>query len=406
MAELCEGPMTSRPGVTMDEARLIGTAAAGLSHLAMHTGREISELAAEVHSLIARRWLVPDAEPDARRAPLPYQIVAYGFSALAALAAALPRAAEPAATPDNWRRLVSALNGVIGDKLAAWNNVLAIEIGVRGADGAAVQLAELRAAARRGVVLFVHGLCTSEIEWHTPAHDALVARLEASGYSVAWLRYNSGRAIPENGRDLAALLEAGFRGGDGDGRLVLIGHSMGGLVVRSACHSATVHGQIWLRRLTHAAYLGSPHHGAPLERAGNVLNALIGLSAYSAPLMRLGNIRSRGIKDLRFGCVAPEESAAATDDCLRDCRRSIVPLVPHANHLLVAASLHAPGEERWYGDGLVPVDSALAHHPEDALRLSAPRVQRTHLAPLGHIALMHDQRTCDVLGDWLGLRAG
>lgn len=392
--------MTSLPSRTVDDARLIGSASVGLSHLALQAGREITDLAAEMHSVIARRWRMPDAEGDVRRAPLPYYIVGKSFSLLASLTAAFPRASDHAASPDNWQRFISALNGIMGDKLAAWNNALAIEMSVRGADGGAVQLAKMRAGSQRGVVLFVHGLCASELEWHTPAHDALVAQLDASGYRVGWLRYNSGRAIPDNGCDLAALLEAEFGRDDCDRALVLIGHSMGGLVIRSACHWASVHGQAWLRRLTHAAYLGSPHHGVPLERAGNIANALIGLSAYSAPFMRLGNIRSRGIKDLRFGCVAAEESAAATDACFRDCRRSIVPLAQHVDHLLVAASLHAP--ETWLGDGLVQPASALAEHPDEAMRLTAPRVQRTHLAPLGHIALMHDARTCGVLSQWLG----
>jgi hypothetical protein len=168
---------------------------------------------------------------------------------------------------------------------------------------------------------------------------------------------------------------------------------MGGLVARSACQWAAVRGHTWLPRLTHAAYLGAPHHGAPLERAGNIANALLGRTAYSAPFMRLGNIRSRGIKDLRFGSITPHG----------DGRRSIVPLPGHVRHLLVAASLQPPAGTTWIGDGLVPVHSALGQHRDAGLALGAPQLQRAHLAPLGHIALMGDARTCEVLRAWLEL---
>lgn len=387
--------MSSHSPAADQRARLIGDAAAGLSQLVLRSGEGITELAAELHAAIVRGALMFAAPvvPDSIAAPLPYRIVARSFSGLAGLASALPRGGDDAVAPEPWRRFVSALNGVVGDKLAEWNNALAIPMRVCDADGAALDAADWRAAARTGAVLFVHGLCASELEWHTPSHRALVSDLEAAGYGVGWLRYNSGRAIADNGGELADLLEAQFGHDEPAPELVLIGHSMGGLVVRSACQWAAVRNHTWLRRLTHAAYLGAPHHGAPFERAGNVANAVLGRTAYSAPFMRLGNIRSRGIKDLRFGCIAPDA----------DGRRSSVPLPGHVRHLLVAASLKPPAGATWIGDGLVPVHSALGQHLDSALSLTAPQLQREHLSALGHVALMSDQRTCAVLRAWLEL---
>jgi hypothetical protein len=374
---------------------LLGEAAAGLSQLLLRSGEGIAELAAEVHAAIVRSPLMFAAHvvPDAIATPLPYRLVARSFSLLARLPAALPSGGDDAVAPAHWRRFVSALNGVVGDKLAEWDNPLAIRMRVRDADGAALDAADWRAAASAGAVLFVHGLCTSELEWHTPSHRALVRELQAAGYGVGWLRYNSGRAVADNGAEFADLLEAQFGRDEPAPDLILIGHSMGGLLVRSACHTAAARGHTWLRRLTHAAYLGTPHHGAPLERAGNVANSLLGRTAYSAPFMRLGNIRSRGIKDLRFGSIAPHA----------DGRHTTAPLPGHARHLLVAASLKPPAGATWIGDGLVPVHSALGQHPDETLALAAAQLQRAHLSPLGHIALMGDPRTCEMLRAWLGL---
>jgi hypothetical protein len=380
-------------------------AAAGLSHLLLHAGAEITDLVAEMHAVIARTWLPFDA-PGLRaiREPFPYRVVRGSFAGLARLASILPRGDDARPTPETWRRIEGALNGVIGDKLAAAGNALAIPMSLRGADGAALDRSRPRGAAGRGTVLFVHGLCVAELEWHSAAHDAFVGELEGAGYLVGWLRYNSGRAIADNGRELAELLETGS-GDVADQPLILIGHSMGGLVIRSACHWAAGQRHGWLQRLTHAAYLGSPHHGAPWERAGNYANALLGRVAYSAPFMRLGNVRSRGIKDLRFGCITAEESAAATDTAHADCRQRVVPLPEHVHHLLVAASLKPPAGQTWLGDGLVPVPSALGEHRSGALSLCAPRLERVHLSPLGHIALMSDARVYATLREWV-LSAG
>lgn len=379
-----------------DTELLIGQAfraTAGISQLALHGGAQVARLAADVHAAI-----VGSALPMLVQRPLPYRIVGGVFSVLGSAAALLPRVDDSRSAPDHWRRFVSVLNGVAGDTLAETGNALAIDMSVRDAAGHALEPAGWRSGSR-GAVLFVHGLCCSEVEWRTPAHCAFVADLETAGYSVGWLRYNSGRSIAENGRDLAALLDGAA--GDTAGELVLIGHSMGGLVIRSACHTAAALQQPWLARLTHAAYLGSPHHGAPLERAGNLANALLGITAYSAPFMRLGNVRSRGIKDLRFGCVTAEESAAAGEGCYADTRRSIAALPAHVRHLLVAASLKPRSRNTWIGDGLVPVASALGQHRDGHLSLQAPSLERRQLSPLNHLALMGDAGTYTALRDWL-----
>ncbi len=48
--------------------------------------------------------------------------------------------------------------------------------------------------------------------------------------------------------------------------IALVGHSMGGLVARSACHLGAVRGDRWTRLVRQTVTLGSPHMGAPLEQ--------------------------------------------------------------------------------------------------------------------------------------------
>jgi hypothetical protein len=334
-----------------------------------------------MHSVVARAPGPFDRRvaPDPRRAPSAYRLVAGAFAALETAARALPRGDDGAAEPARWRRFRSALNGVVGHDLAARDNALAIRLGLRRPDGAAADASVFGSASPAGRVLFVHGLCLSELEWQTPAHRAFVAQLERAGYGVGWLRYNTGRPLHENGLALAELLES-LAGPDGP-RWVLIGHSMGGLVIRSACGHAAERRHAWLSRLGRAAYLGTPHHGAPLERAGVLANAALGLSPYSAALMRLGDVRSPGIKDLG--------------------RPALGPLVAHVDHLLIAGSLPRASAVRWIGDGLVPVASALGEHRDPGRRLAAPRLERARIEPLGHVAMLGDERVYRLLARWL-----
>jgi len=148
--------------------------------------------------------------------------------------------------------------------------------------------------------------------------------------------------------------------------------------------SAMAQAPPWLARVTHAAYLGSPHLGAPLERAGRVVAGALGISPFSAPLQRAANVRSRGVKDLAFGAVTADGSPA--------------PLPAHVSHLLVAATL--PSLE-WLGDGLVTTASALAEGDDPARRLAAPRLARVRIDGADHVGMLADVRLVAELRGWL-----
>jgi pimeloyl-ACP methyl ester carboxylesterase len=116
--------------------------------------------------------------------------------------------------------------------------------------------------------------------------------------------YNSGLSIAENGRRLSERLEQLTELGE-VAEIAIVGHSLGGLVARSACQVAEGEGRSWRRRLSSLVTLGTPHQGAPLERYGSLLEALLPISSYSAPLARLAGIRSAGITDMRYGLELP-----------------------------------------------------------------------------------------------------
>jgi hypothetical protein len=329
----------------------------------------------------------------------------------APLDAALGRLAPLLANAASSRQreaVVAALNGVLGDYLAASNNPLARPMRLH-TDGQPVSLErpaleDAVPAPGPKLLVLVHGLCMSDRNWCRDGHDHGAALARDLGYTPLYLRYNSGLHISTNGRRFADQLEQLVRAWPVPVREVtILGHSMGGLVARSACHYAEAAGHDWPRRLTNLVFLGTPHHGAPLERAGNWVDLLAGISPYTAPFARIGTIRSNGVKDLRYGTLVEADWQRAGSTHAHD-PRTPVPLPDHTHCFAGAATRKEapfPDALRLPGDGLVPVSSALGHNEDPAHALSLPHShQRVHDG-LNHFDLLSSRAVYDQLHRWL-----
>jgi len=186
----------------------------------------------------------------------------------------------------------AALNGVLGDWLVETKSPLAIPMTLR----------QPTTGDRSRIAVFVHGSSMNDRHWRWGGHDHGELLAREHGWAPVYVHYNTGLPIAENGRLLAEALEAVA---DAE-RIAIIGHSMGGLVARMACHVAdTDGGRAWRPRLVTLVTLGSPHLGSPLERGGHILDRILPLTGYSAPLARLGKLRSAGITDMRWGLDVP-----------------------------------------------------------------------------------------------------
>ena len=229
-----------------------------------------------------------------------------------------------------------ALNGVLGDRLDEAASPLAVAMAVRrqGRDVAtereAIAAAFPSATARP--VVFVHGLCESDAAWSIRAgeRDGTYATrvLPEAGATAVTIRYNTGLRISENGRRLATLLEALVDAWPVPiARLALVGHSMGGLVIRSAGHAGTEAGHRWPGLVDTTISLGTPHLGAPLEQAAHLASWALGTVPESRPIAAVLRARSAGIKDLRHGSLVDAEWEALDPEALRGFERADVPLL-------------------------------------------------------------------------------
>jgi pimeloyl-ACP methyl ester carboxylesterase len=311
-------------------------------------------------------------------------------------------AAHPADAPSiqgspAGRAMVSALNGVFGDTLARRHNPLALRMAVRrkGQDLelTKVVLAAAYPNAKSRIAVFVHGLCETDEAWKLGAgrHVPYGHRLEIElGFTPVYLRYNTGRHVSENGRELAGLLERLVAAWPNDvHEVILIGHSMGGLVGRSACHYGA--GSDCVARVRHVFTLGTPHRGAPLEQAANAASAALARLPETRPLAKALNIRSSGIKDLRYGYLVDE--CWMDQDCdafLRDSSREI-PFLTTARHYFICATLSREADApvgRIIGDLLVLQPSAWAREARTK-RLRFPVEHYYHLGRANHFDLLN-----------------
>ena len=302
--------------------------------------------------------------------------------------------------------LLAALNGVLGDYLVATGNPLALRMQLKH-QGQVLDLAGPATLLPRTdrVLVQVHGLCMHDGQWLRDGHDHGAALATSAGYLPLQVHYNTGLHISLNGRELSRLLQALMAAWPAPGpKLALMGHSMGGLVARSAIHQARLAGLPWAERLDSLVTLGTPHLGAPLERAGHGVDLLLGATPYTAPLARLGRLRSAGITDLRHGHLL-DEDWAGRDRFAR--RGTAIPLLPLPQEVRCHALATCLGEDvndlksRLMGDGLVPVDSALGRHADPALSLAFVPERQAVLPGLNHLDMLGSPAVAAVLQRWL-----
>ena len=295
------------------------------------------------------------------------------------------------------RFVVAAVNGLIGDRLRDEGSNLAFDMGVRvggrdislDRDGVAAAFPK----ATDKVVVFVHGLSENEAYWNRtarpkreiPMRRSYGDRLEDEGWTPAYVRVNTGYPIAENGVAMAALLDRLVQSWPvGVRRIALVGHSMGGLILRAACAVTTDSESPWTDLVTDVVCLGTPHLGAPLERVVDKGVRALGVLPESAPFGRILEYRSVGILDLRHGLASDVQN------------------LPNARYRLVGATLtrsHRSVTSATIGDYLVPFASAMGR-PRRGEEMF-PGAETLHVPSADHFDLLNHDDIYAAIRGWL-----
>ena len=274
--------------------------------------------------------------------------------------------------------VIAIVNGLIGDTLEEESNELRQPMAIR-VDGVPVGVDAFASPTPR-LAVFLHGLMETEFSWgRAPNYGSRLA--EDAGWTPVYVRYNSGLRISQNGRSLAQLLERTVAEWPVEvEEIALIGHSMGGLVSRSAAYRAAEDRMSWVQHVRHVISLGTPHRGAPLEEIVHVGSAALNALPETQPIARFLRRRSGGIRDLRRGSLVDEDWTGRDPDALRAIACQEIPLLDGAKHCFVSAS----------GDLLVLGRSAAPWRDEEVFRIKG-----------GHFALLNHPQVYDRLRDWL-----
>ena len=365
----------------------------GLTQLAVHGTTAVTDLAEDLHQRIA----APRSATKGRTSGITgmvyrtvrgiTRLVGVGVTGVIRLLGAQEIVELGPAVGKARENLISILNGVVGDHLFLSGNPLAIQMHLRSSQ---VVLAHGHALPEgKKYVLFIHGLCLNENHWRADAHVQALIEL---GYAPLFLHYNTGRNVSDNGIELSALLQTRFS--DTESQLVVVAHSMGGLVIRSALQAGQTSDLAWPTRLSKIIFLGTPHLGAPLERSGNWIHALWQATPYAGALAPIAKIRSAGITDLRHGQILAGDANSAAH----------VALPKKIMCYAIAATLaKTPGEfsDEVVGDGLVPISSALGQHADSTRRLGFPKSKTKIMRGIGHLDLLHAPKVTAQIRHWL-----
>lgn len=300
------------------------------------------------------------------------------------------------------RFVSSAVNGLIGDRLLRERPQLAIPMAVRlhGQDVEPERESLLRAfpAPTGELVVFLHGLCENESYWnlHRDRTGTTYGEaLEERGWSPLHLRANTGLSLRENGVALAALMRRLVEEWPVPvTRIALVGHSLGGLVIRAAGAVESVDAAVpgstaaagvdWNELVTDVVTLGTPHLGAPIAWGIGHGSRGLGLLPETAAFGRILDWRSIGVHDLVVGL---------TED---------VPPLPHARYRLVCATLSASERHpvgNVVGDLLVRPRSA--YGTDRRGQELFPGAERLHVGRTDHFGLLNHPEVLTALRSWL-----
>jgi pimeloyl-ACP methyl ester carboxylesterase len=388
---------------------------------------EIAELAQGVHRAVASRVfgatgrqaqpvrLLHDAIAaiayGSTRLGLKYLPPAAGFAA----GALRDPAAESAHDVPRSRFLLGAISGFWGDRMAQRQQALAPAMRLRLHDGRLRRLPATLAAdaaapgtATGRLVVFIHGLCETDRCWSFAAQQRWGDRtctygsmLQDDGWTPLYLNYNSGLRVSANGREFAELLdELVALWPVPVTEIALVGHSMGGLVARSAAHQGNELGHAWLALLTHVVGLGTPHLGAPLERYANWGAHRLDRLPETRPFASWLNQRSVGIKDMRYGALLEQDWLGHDPDELLTDRCTPAQLLPGVAYSVASATFSREPHGPFAHDLLVQHSSA---HGIGKLRTIPFEPERTfHLGGRKHhFDLLADARVYGQLREWL-----
>ena len=387
------------------QAKAVNSKTQGVGRLTIDAVLAITDIVESMHKRIITSSMPPEKERLSGISGLVYRnirnITALVGKSIDAPLSAISKVVDSQPDSASTQALLAALNGVLGDHLLLRDNSLAIPMHFR-IDGQILTDTQLIEAIKQSdgkLLVMIHGLCMNDLQWCRDGHDHGAELAKESGMTAIYLHYNTGLHISDNGKQFAALLESLMSLSDRQLEINIVAHSMGGLVSRSAFHFAEISDYKWPQKLKNLVFLGTPHHGAALEKAGNWIDLILGAHSYTVPFARLVKVRSSGITDLRYGNVQESDWNTTERFEFKGDKRDPMPLPESVKCFAVATSANESINYP-FGDGLVTIKSALGEHQNPAFSLRFPDAQKWVGTDINHMQLLNDSDVYQQLKNW------
>jgi len=303
----------------------------------------------------------------------------------------------------------SVLNGVIGDHLEKNENPLKINMQFRHQAKPvpinSKNITNTYPTINGKILVMVHGSCLNDIQWTRKEHNHGTALAKELNKTAIFLNYNSGRHISTNGQEFNELLEDLILHWPVPvEELVILAHSMGGLVSRSALYYGQQEQKSWTKQLKKIIFLGTPHHGAPMEKAGNYLDVILESVPYVKPFARLGKIRSAGVTDLRYGNLLDEDWQKTDRFKMQGDQRQNI-LLPEKvvcySIAGIAGKATASKATQLLGDKMVGVKSALGQHKDPSKNLNFKKKNTWIAYETNHTELLSNPKIYSKIKSWM-----
>ena len=308
---------------------------------------------------------------------------------------------------------VGVLNGIVGNHLEDQESGLSIRMQFYvNEQPLTLDINEITKKYRTlnsKICILIHGLTNDETVWNFKGEkNQNYGTLLEKDLSITpfFVRYNTGLHISENGKQLSQLIAKLIENYPIEiDEINIIAHSMGGLVARSACYYAPLQGANWTEKLNKLFFLGTPHLGAPLEKFGNVLTNLLKSIpvSYTQLAGKIIDVRSAGIKDLRYGYLIDEDWKNHDPDELLKNHKKTIPLLENAEYFLITGTLtedpnHLVSE--WFGDTLVRKNSGKGKS-KDNHHIPFNLDNHKMFAGIAHLPLAYTPQIYQQINNWL-----
>ncbi|TGN14465.1 esterase/lipase family protein [Leptospira ilyithenensis] len=304
---------------------------------------------------------------------------------------------------------VSILNGAFGNHLDSFDLASPMQFYL-GKKRVSLRKEDLKSYPHISskVCILVHGLGSDETMWKFSGEQEDYGTLlqKEKGMTPFYLRYNTGLHISDNGQALSSLLEELIQNSPVSVKeIVFISHSMGGLVTRSACYYGEKERYKWVSKTKKIFFIGSPHHGAGLEKLSNVVTTVLGKipNPFTHLTKKAINLRSAGIKDLRYGYLVEEDWKGKDPDAFLENSKRHVPLMKSVDYYVITGTLtknpnHPLAD--FFGDAIVGKWSSLGKSGNGKYDLDFPKENLKELSGINHLRLMYDRRVYDEIRKW------